>query len=776
MLREHDGGPPLLVDAAQDAQQLVAGDRVELGGRLVEQQQPRAARERCAEGDALELAARQLVGRALEQPGDTEGQRRLLHAARDRRGAPAAVLEREGQLRAHRAHDDLRLRVLEQRARDRRQLRRAVRARVEAARDEPSGELPAVEVRDEPGRRAQQRRLARAGAAREHDELAGLDPQRDVGERRRGRAGIGVRHAIENELAHRPIPFAVSERQPRAPPTAGRGQRRLSPVDGRRQRGVGLEGLPARHRRGDPERREHERGRGERDVVTRPRSPASRRAGGAAVAANLERGGDVDGAVERARRHRARERELRRRPARPAALCVAEAPRVAREHRNHAGRQRRSERGPERQPAEGAQQLVRVDRRGVQREARDHDQRAQPEDAAVGDRLERHVDLPQRRQLAEPRDHRQPVAHHEGVDRRDQQRERQPPQQRACHHIADPRPRRGAEHRDQQRPEQQRMLERQGHAGEHDAEQRADTGARRVQRAVAAPVAHGVVPLDDRGGRRRQRQRHFAPLLERDGEVVLQPVLDQCRGRRGHADLVGAGDHPAGLLVQEARRRHQPGARAERADRLAARVEQLELRARLVRPREHARDLRTLLEPPRGRVDAHVRPAPDEQSQHTRPRARAERPQAADLRAHGLQPLAHLAALAQRVVGAVDPDRQLLALRAVDERLGERADHGRDPHRRAPVVVVPPHAVARLEPPRCGSLLGFDPVDVIEPVDRPPAAPAARHTVDLLHEPAAVARVDRERPLQLAHHGLAAGDPSCSTRAPPSRRRSCATR
>ena len=38
------------------------------------------------------------------------------------------------------------------------------------------------------------------------------------------------------------------------------------------------------------------------------------------------------------------------------------------------------------------------------------------------------------------------------------------------------------------------MLERQRDAGEHDAEQGADARARRVQRAVAAAVAHGVVP------------------------------------------------------------------------------------------------------------------------------------------------------------------------------------------------------------------------------------------------------------------------------------------
>ena len=84
---------------------------------------------------------------------------------------------------AHRAHHDLRLGVLEQRPGDRGDPRRAVLARVQPARLDGPGEGPAVEVRHEPGRRAQQRRLARAGAAREQHQLARLDRQRHAGER-----------------------------------------------------------------------------------------------------------------------------------------------------------------------------------------------------------------------------------------------------------------------------------------------------------------------------------------------------------------------------------------------------------------------------------------------------------------------------------------------------------------------------------------------------------------------------------------------------------------
>ena len=54
-----------------------------------------------------------------------------------------------------------------------------------AARDlDASLEAAAVEVRDEPGERAQQRRLARARRAEQRDDLARLDRERDVRERR----------------------------------------------------------------------------------------------------------------------------------------------------------------------------------------------------------------------------------------------------------------------------------------------------------------------------------------------------------------------------------------------------------------------------------------------------------------------------------------------------------------------------------------------------------------------------------------------------------------
>jgi hypothetical protein len=156
VLRQHDRRAPLLVEPAQHAEQLVPSDRVELGRRLVEEHETRPPGQRGAQRHALQLAAGQLVRRAVEQVGDPQRERGLLHPARHRRGLEAAVLQREGQLRPDRAHDDLGLRLLEQRAGHRRQVGRTVRAHVQAADLQPAGELAAVEVRHQAGRRLQQ--------------------------------------------------------------------------------------------------------------------------------------------------------------------------------------------------------------------------------------------------------------------------------------------------------------------------------------------------------------------------------------------------------------------------------------------------------------------------------------------------------------------------------------------------------------------------------------------------------------------------------------------
>ena len=81
MFGEQNRHPPLLVEAAQEPDQLVAGDRVELGGGLVEEHQLGPGDQRRGERDALQLAAGERVDGAAEQVRDRQRQRDLLDGA-----------------------------------------------------------------------------------------------------------------------------------------------------------------------------------------------------------------------------------------------------------------------------------------------------------------------------------------------------------------------------------------------------------------------------------------------------------------------------------------------------------------------------------------------------------------------------------------------------------------------------------------------------------------------------------------------------------------------
>ena len=111
-------------------------------------------------------------------------------------GGDAEVLEPERDLVRGDRHHDLVLRILED-GRDRAgELGRARAAGVEPGDDDPAREAAAVEVRHEPGERAQQRRLPGARRAEERDDLSRLQLERDAVQRRR-RSRVGEREAAD---------------------------------------------------------------------------------------------------------------------------------------------------------------------------------------------------------------------------------------------------------------------------------------------------------------------------------------------------------------------------------------------------------------------------------------------------------------------------------------------------------------------------------------------------------------------------------------------------
>src|SRR3984957_8939889 len=145
---------------------------VEVGKRFIEQERLRLAHDRAPDGDALALAAGKLARLAIEVIGEVQGRRGLAHLLLDDVCLLSGHLEREGDVAAY-AH-----------------------MRIERVGLEHHGE-PALRGTDichvlgvdehltggyvlETGDEAQERRLAAAGGANEHSELAIFDIEIDA--------------------------------------------------------------------------------------------------------------------------------------------------------------------------------------------------------------------------------------------------------------------------------------------------------------------------------------------------------------------------------------------------------------------------------------------------------------------------------------------------------------------------------------------------------------------------------------------------------------------
>ena len=168
------------VDGSQEE---ARGLRIELGRGLVEQEQARLERERRREADPLELSAGELDSLPPPQVERVHGLQRPLDSRPDLGRRGAEVLQSERDLVRGDRHHDLVLRILEDRRSRARKLCGARVTRVEARDDHAPRKAAAVEMRDEPGERPQQRRLAGAGGAEERHHLSRLERERHVSQR-----------------------------------------------------------------------------------------------------------------------------------------------------------------------------------------------------------------------------------------------------------------------------------------------------------------------------------------------------------------------------------------------------------------------------------------------------------------------------------------------------------------------------------------------------------------------------------------------------------------
>ncbi|PSK62519.1 hypothetical protein B0E53_05584 [Micromonospora sp. MH33] len=152
------------------ADQVGAG-RVEVGGRLVEQQEPRPQRERPGQGEPLLFAAGERRRGPVPVIREADPAQRLVHPGPDLVGGHAPVLQPERDVVAAAGHHQLGLRVLEDDADAFPGLTRVEPVDLDGAL------LLAGVLGQQPGQRRQQRALARPGGAQQQHPLPGLDAQ-----------------------------------------------------------------------------------------------------------------------------------------------------------------------------------------------------------------------------------------------------------------------------------------------------------------------------------------------------------------------------------------------------------------------------------------------------------------------------------------------------------------------------------------------------------------------------------------------------------------------
>jgi hypothetical protein len=163
---------------------LRGGVWIQVGGRLIEQEEAGREGQGRRERQPLLLAAGKRVGRAVAAVWEVDGRQRGVDPPPDGVGRNASVLEAKGDLVAGAGHHDLRLGILEEEPAP-----ISGKAWLESVDEQRPLRLDRRRI-VEPGDGGQERRLAGAGWAEEKDALARLDDQVDLAEGPRTAPGL----------------------------------------------------------------------------------------------------------------------------------------------------------------------------------------------------------------------------------------------------------------------------------------------------------------------------------------------------------------------------------------------------------------------------------------------------------------------------------------------------------------------------------------------------------------------------------------------------------
>ena len=179
MLDHHHRRARALDDGLDGGAHLGDAARIQVRGRLVQEQQARAHRENRRERQALLLPARQLRRRMMQGHVQARRAQGLLHARPDRLAGNPQVLHAESHVVTHASQDHLGLRILHEQAHAAPGL-----GRHDAVNGERAGGLALLGAAQQARQAAHQRRLARPGRPEHQHALTRRDIE--INARQRG--------------------------------------------------------------------------------------------------------------------------------------------------------------------------------------------------------------------------------------------------------------------------------------------------------------------------------------------------------------------------------------------------------------------------------------------------------------------------------------------------------------------------------------------------------------------------------------------------------------
>ena len=200
VLDDDDRVPPLRRQCPEDLEDGGHAGRIEVRGRLIEDDATGKRGQDVGDGETLLFAARERLRQARLVAGQADLPQGPRHRVEHHGARPAAVLQPEGRLVLDAGHDELTLRILEDDPDPFAEAsRRRARDLLLADREAP---LPATPkgVRDDAREGARQRALARSRWAEHEQDRPGGKPERQAAQRRRGSAGVGPAEPAGDDL------------------------------------------------------------------------------------------------------------------------------------------------------------------------------------------------------------------------------------------------------------------------------------------------------------------------------------------------------------------------------------------------------------------------------------------------------------------------------------------------------------------------------------------------------------------------------------------------